>query len=83
MGGGDVTLTIIVVTVRVDGALRWFTVIVDAREGSGAVGAGAGAVGVGAALGPGVHLITDNIGAVHIARPVTHRAIGILVTDVE
>ena len=83
MGGGDVALTIIVVTVRVDGALRGFTVIVDAREAGGAVGAGAGAVRVRAALRSWVHLITDNIGAVHIARPVTHRTIGILVTHVK
>ena len=83
VGGGDVALTIIVVTLRVDGALGGFTVIVDAREAGGAVGAGAGAVGVGAALGSWVHLITDNIGAVHIAWPVTHRTIRILITHIK
>ena len=83
MGGGDVALTIIVVTFRVDGALGGFTVIVDTREAGGAVGAGAGAVRVRAALRSWVHLITDNIGAVHIAGPVTHRTIGILITHIK
>ena len=83
VGGGDVALTIIVVTFRVDGALGGFTVIVDAREAGGAVGAGAGAVRVRAALRSWVHLITDNIGAVHIAGPVTHRTIGILITHIK
>ena len=82
MGGGDVALTIIFVTVRINGAL-WFTVIVRAGEASGAVGPGTDTILIGAALGPGIHFITNNIGAVHIAWPVAHWTIRILVTHIK
>ena len=39
VGGGDVAVTIIIVTVRINGAL-WITVIVRAGEAGGAVGPG-------------------------------------------
>ena len=61
------------------------SVWVDTVEVCGAesVGANTLTVRVLAALRSWVHLITDNIGAVHIAGPVTYRPIGILIADIK
>ena len=76
-------MTIVLVTVGVNGALWRFTVIVRAGEASGAVSSGTDTVLIGTTLGPGIHLIADMSGAVNIDRPITHRSNGVHVAGFE
>lgn len=85
VGGGDVTDLVVVVTVRVDCTLYVAGVGVDAVEVCGAVCVGTLGltVVIVTTLRLGIHLIANNVAAVNIAGPVTHRAIRILVALIE
>ena len=83
--GGDITHLIVVVTVRVDGAVNIAGVWVDTVKAGGAIGVGAFCLTfrVLTTLRSGIHLIANNIGAVNISRPVTNWTIRVLVAHIE
>ena len=85
VGSGDITDLVVVITVRVDCTLYVTGVGVDAVEAGGAVCVGTLGLTVliVTTLWLGIHLIANNIAAVHLAGPDTDGAIGILFGHIE
>ena len=85
VGSRDIVHLIVVVTVRVDLTLLIAGLRIDAVKAGGAISVGAFGltVRVMATFGLGIHLITNNIGAVNFAWPVAHRTIRVLEAHVK
>ena len=85
VGSRDIAHLIVVITLRIDGALNIAGVRVDAVEAGGAIPVGAFCLTfrVLTTLRSGIHLIANNIGAVNISRPVTNWTIRVLVAHIE
>jgi len=85
VGSRDIAHLIVVVTVRVDLTLLIAGLRIDAVKAGGAIPVGAFSltVGVMTAFWLGIHLITNNIGAVNFAWPVAHWTIRVLEAHIE